>query len=63
MLNKMSKFSSRWCGQLIEDTRINLQSFQSWFVGHVRKEGNEAAYLLAQINSFLSRFRTGLDGE
>lgn len=40
---------SRNFGQLIEDTRIVLQSFQSFTVQHVKRVANQAAHVLATL--------------
>jgi len=34
---------------LIDDTKTTMNSFQSWYVGHINKEAIFAAYCLAKV--------------
>jgi hypothetical protein len=51
IVNTLGKKESCWTryGQLIEDSRVILNSLQSWVVGHVGRKANKAAYRLEKL--------------
>jgi ribonuclease HI len=51
IVNNFRQENSCWnqYDQLIEDTRIMLNSLQSWVVGHVGREANEAAHCFTKF--------------
>lgn len=51
IVNTLRHEGSSWSrfGQLVEDTRVILNSLPSWAIRHVGKEANEVAYHLTKF--------------
>lgn len=45
---KSKRRSWSWYGQLIEYAKTVLDNMQSWYVGHIKREANLAAYHLTK---------------